>query len=114
MLEKLMMLDWYAEPGINESKSVLTVFEYVNSASGGLFFAMMLLVIWIVTFIATLFSGSPTRPGAAKGWIFASFFTSVLGMILVTLNLMNMRWMYVSMIFLGIGAAWLILENASE
>jgi len=114
MLEKIMMLDWYVEPTINDTGNLLEFFQFVNVTAEGLFFAFTLLSIWIIAFIATLFSGTPSRPGAAKGWVFASFLTTVLGMILGVIELINMNWVYLSMVMLAFGALWLILENAES
>lgn len=108
------MLNWYTEPGINDTRNILEFFQFVNTTADNLFFPFALLTIWIVTFIAMLFSGSPNRPSAAKGMIFASFFTTILGIILGLLELMNMNWVYLSIVIGGFGVIWIILENSKE
>jgi len=108
------MTDWFAEPNQTDMIGIFELFRYINNSVEGLFFPVMLLVIWIVSFIALLFSGSIERPSAAKAWTFASFFVTILSMPLVILGLVAQRYMYISIILLGIGALWLILESGRD
>jgi hypothetical protein len=103
---------WYAEPTSVDTQGIWEFFNFVNNVSGSYFFAVMLLVVWGVTFISSLFSGTSGRPSASKGWIFASAVTSFLSVILAVADLLAPRWMYASFVMLGFGIIWIILENA--
>jgi len=105
---------WFLEPTANDTLDYYTFFRYVNNAVEGLFFPIMLLVIWVISFIAMLFSGSTYRPSASKAWIWASFFTTILAIPLGVLDLVARKYMYISIVMLGIGVIWLILEGSSE
>jgi len=105
---------WFITPNSSDVGGLFEFFRYVNATVEGLFFPVILLVIWIISFISMLFSGSYTRPSAAKAWIFASFFSMVLSIILVVLNLLAPKYMYILIVFLGIGALWLIIEQGGE
>ncbi len=93
-------------PTSNETIGIYEYFQYVNDiATGGLFFPLILSVIWIIVFINTL----PFK--APRAWTIASFLTTSLSMILAVLNLVNVKYMYLSMFFLAIGAVWLKLDT---
>ena len=105
---------WFLEPTANDTGGYFEFFRYVNNAADGLFFPVILLTIWFITFISMLYSGGPSRPSAAKALVFASFFTSVLAVPLAVLDFLAKRYMYISIVMLGIGVIWLILESGSE
>lgn len=105
------MADWFIEPVSGDTNDLFTFFNYVNNATGGLFFPVILLVIWVISFVAMLFSGNYQRPSAAKAWTFASFFAMVLSIPLAVLDVLSKRYMYITIVMLGIGALWLILEG---
>jgi len=105
---------WFPEPNITDTESYYTFFRFVNNAVEGLFFPVIILVIWIVSFTAMLFSGSYDRPSGAKAWIFACFFCSILAVPLVVLDLMARKYMYILFVLLGIGVIWIILEGRSS
>lgn len=108
------MSDWFLEPNVTDTESYYTFFRYINNAAEGLFFPVILLVIWVVAFVAMLFSGNLIRPNAAKAWIFASFFTMILSIPLTVLDLVAAKYMYISIVFLGIGVLWHILEGGGD
>lgn len=108
------MTDWYIEPTANDTAGIYEFFRYVNNVSSGLFFPVILLVVWIISFITMLFSGSADRPSASKAWVFSSFLTMVLAIPLTVMDLVASKYMYMTILFLGIGVLWLILENARE
>lgn len=105
---------WFLEPNAADTDSYYTFFRYINNAVEGLFFPVILSVVWIISFMAMLFSGSYTRPSASKAWVFASFFTMILAIPLTVLNLLAARYMYISIILLGVGVIWIILEQGAE
>lgn len=108
------MADWFLEPNATDTGGYFEFFRYVNNVVEGLFFPAMLLVVWVIAFIAMLFSGSYQRPSASKAWVFASFFTVILSIPLTILNLVAAKYMYILIILLGIGVIWIILEQGGD
>ena len=102
------MADVYNLPNMNQSNGIFDMFTYVNSVSDGIFFPVMMLVIWIIAFITML-----ARTSASKALTFTSFFAMVLAIPLSVLGLLAPSYMYLIILMLGIGVFWLILENAN-
>jgi hypothetical protein len=69
---------------------------------------IMLLSIWIVTFVGTISEGRQ----ASRGFIFASFVSSILAIILSLIGFLNTQYMYFTFIMVGIGLIWYKLDNA--
>ncbi len=94
----------YAPPTMNQSDGIYEFFDYVNIVSDGLFFPVILLVLWIVTFVATKnFSNS-------RAFTIASFIGAVLSIPLAVLDLVAPRYMYLLIFLTSVGAVWLKLE----
>lgn len=105
---------WYPKPTATDSSGIYEFFRYIVYLTDGLFFPVILLVIWVISFIAMLFSGSHERPSASKSWVFASFLTTVLSVPLAVIDFIARKYVYVSIVFLGIGVLWVILESSNE
>lgn len=97
----------YTTPTINDTQGFFEYFSYINSVAGGIFLPVMLLVVWIVVFIAS--KGFST----SRAWTFASFMTMILSMILAVMDLVSPRYMYLALFMVGAGAVWLKLEATS-
>lgn len=108
------MVDYYSMPSHNDTLGFVEIASYLNSVGEGLVFPVILLVIWVIIFVAGLGLSAGSRSGAGKGWTFASFICMILGIILSTLNLMAARYMYLLIIMTAFGAAWLIIESSKE
>ena len=108
------MADWYSYPNSSDTDGIFEFFRYVNNTAEGLFFPVILLVIWIVAFITTFAAGGVGRPAAARSFTFASFFTSVLGSMLAIMGFLAPKFMYLPIIMFAVGLAWLKLENSRE
>ena len=112
--------DIYVMPNSTDSRGIFELFRYINNIQRvgetqpiGLFFPVFLLVIFFISFISLLgFGYSRGTTSTSRAFTFASFFTTILSMMLATLNLIAPRYMYMCMIATAIGALWLILENA--
>ena len=50
--------DIYAQPNMSDSKGFFELFRYINTTANDLFFPVILLVIWMISFISLLGSGS--------------------------------------------------------
>ena len=98
-------MSYYQVPTGNETNGFYELFKYIGiSATAGLFWPVMLLVIWIVSFMA--FKNYST----SRAWTFASFFCSILGIMLATLDYMAPNWMYLTIFMTLVGFVWLKLE----
>lgn len=102
------MVDNFTLPTVNDTQDLLEIFRFVNnSATGGLFFPLVLFGIWIIAFIGTLVEGREV----VRGWIFASFITSILGILLSIMGMLNVNWVYLMILFLAVGLFWIRLQN---
>lgn len=91
-----------------EMDSLYGVFKFVNDGVGGIFMPMMLLAIWLIAFIGALAEGRQ----ASRGFIFASFFCSILAIILSLAGMLSSQYMYFSFLLVGAGLVWYKLDNA--
>lgn len=100
-------MTYYPVPTGNDTKGFFEMFKFIGvTASEGLFWPVILLVIWVVAFLA-LKSYSTSR-----AWTFASFFCSILGIMLAVLDYMAPNWMYLCFFLTAVGLVWLKLEDA--
>jgi len=98
-------MTYYVEPTNNDTKGFFEFFSYVNTVAGGLFFPIMLLVIWIIIFIGT------KQYSTSKAWTGASLVVSFLSISLVIAELVAPKWMYLSFVLTAVGVLWLKIEN---
>ena len=96
---------YYVPPTGNDTLGFYEYFNYVNVVSTGLFFPVMMFVIWIIAFFAL------KQYSSARAWTFASFFCSILSILLAVMDLISSKFMYVFFIFLVVGLVWLKLET---
>ena len=97
---------YYNVPTNNETGGLYEFFRFVAvDATGGLFFPIMLLVIWIVSFLAL------KNYSTSRAWTFASFFCSVLAIILSVMDYLAPVWMYLAVFLTLIGFIWLKLDR---
>jgi hypothetical protein len=86
-----------------------SLFKFVNNDStGGLFMPIMLVVIWLISFIGAISEGRQ----ASRAFIFSSFICSILGMILSLIGMLNSQYMYFLFLMVGAGLIWYKLDNA--
>lgn len=102
---------YYPVATTNDTGDLLEVFQFVaGPATDGLFFPIMILVIWIVQFIGVIAEGRP----ASRAWVFASFTSTILSIILGILALMEQRWIYLLVIMVSLGAFWIKLASSRD
>ena len=102
---------YYPIPTVNDTRDLLSIFQFVsNDLTGGLFFPLMILVIWTVQFIGVLSEGRQ----ASRAWIFASFTATILSIMLGILALMEQKWIYLLVIAVSLGAFWIKLSTAKN
>ena len=44
-------------PSVNDTQDLFTIFQFVNTSSGGIFFPIILLAIWSIAFIVSVVEG---------------------------------------------------------
>jgi hypothetical protein len=101
----------YTLMNANNTQDLYTIFKYVNDvASVGLFFLVMLGIIWVVS-IVSLLSAGRRAPVAFTVACFISFITSLLMSIMLFINPV---YMYFMGVLTGIGAIWIKLSGGFE
>jgi len=98
-------MGYFTEPTANDTRGIFEFFNYVNVVEGGLFFPVMLLVIWTITFIGT------KQFTTSRAWTIASFLCAFISVPLAIANLIAPRYMYLCFILLAVGILWLKMEN---
>ena len=100
---------YYPVPDANDTRDLLVMFQWIsNTATGGLFFPLMILVVWVIQFIGVIAEGRP----ASRAWVFASFTATILSIILGILAMMAQKWIYLLILMISIGAFWVRLVSA--
>ena len=98
----------YPEPTSNDTAGIFEYFRYVNNVADGLFFPSILLVLWVVIFIAT------KQFTSARAWTTASAICALLSIPLVVMDLVGRNWMYLLIVLTAIGILWLKLETGKQ
>jgi len=97
------------EPNVNQTADLFSIFQYINNvATEGLFFPIMMMVVWIIAFIGSISEGRP----ASRAFIFASFMSVVLGMLLALMNFFNINYVYFLILLIAFGIFWLNLSRS--
>lgn len=92
----------------NQSSNLYEIFKFVNEGVSGIFMPIMLLVIWFIAFIGVLSEGRQ----ASRAWIFASFISAILSIILTLIGMLNRQYMYFTFLMVAAGLVWYKLDNA--
>jgi len=95
---------WITE---NETMGLNEIAGYVNQVTAGMFFPLILLAMFVITFVSTMHYGN------GKAFVFSTFFCSILAIFLVIAGLLNFGWMYLLFVLLGIGLMLLRLDKSS-
>ncbi len=95
-------------PNSTDFENLFTIFRFVNnSASEGLFFPIMLLVVWAIAFIGSIAEGRP----ANRAFIFSSFVGTILGILLTLMGFLNKGYIYLLILFMAFGVLWAKLTS---
>lgn len=98
--------DYFRPPTGNETAGFYEIFGYVGrTATEGLFWPVILFVVWIVSFMAL------KQYSTSRAWTFASAFCSILSIIMAVLDYISPKWMYLVIFLTLIGFVWLKLED---
>ena len=97
---------YYELPDTNQSSGIYDMFKFIGGTpTGGLFWASMLLVIWVITFMAI------KQYSTSKAWTYSSFFCSILAIFMAVMNYLSPKWMYLTIFMTLVGFIWLKLEE---
>jgi len=103
---------WYQYPNSTDTQGIFEFFRFINNeVTDYLFFPVMLLVIWFITFVGVFSTSGLNRPAAARSWTFASFLCAILSILMTTMGFLSPRFMYISFIFVAIGILWVKIEG---
>lgn len=103
---------WYSYPNSTDSESLYSFFNFINNTTDGLFFPVILLAIWFISFVGS-YKYMP-RTGAsqsARAWVFSSFPVSVLSILTAVMGFLSSKYMYLSFILLAGGVLWLKIST---
>jgi hypothetical protein len=101
-----MPTQYYATPVGNNTQGTYEFFKFIAiDTAGGIFFPVILLVIWVVAFM------NLKQYSTSRAWTFASFLCAILSILLAVLDLISPKFMYLPIILTVIGLVWLKLED---
>lgn len=99
----------FPTPNATDLQDVERIANWVHtSASGGIFFPVIAIVIWAIIFIGSISEGR----AAYRAFIYANFITVILGVMLGLLGWFNVSYIYFSIILLGFGLIWIKLQRS--
>ncbi len=99
----------FPTPNATDMQDIESIFGWINNtATSGIFFPIILLVIWTITFIGSISEGKQV----SRGWIWANFTCSILSIILGLLGFLQPPYIYFFIIMLGFGLIWFKLSNS--
>ncbi len=102
------MPDIYTFPTENETLGINEIASYVGNVSNGLFFPLILLAVFVISFVSSMHLGN------GRAFVFSSFFCSIIAIFLVVAGLLNPTYMYLLFVMLGIGLMLLRLGKSSS
>ena len=86
----------------NDTSDWYNMFVYANNISDGIFMPIMLLTIFFIALIGSVFSGRPFH----RALTFSSFICSILGILMAIMGMINVNWVYFLFFLTGIGLVW--------
>lgn len=102
---------FYPTPTANETADLFSIFQFINNkATEGLFFPIIILSIWLISFIGAI---SENRP-ASRAFIFSSFISTVMGILLAIMGFLNITYVYFLILLMAFGVLWIRLESAKN
>ncbi len=98
-------------PTTNDTSDLFTIFSFIHHrATEGLFFPIMLLTIWLIAFIGAIAQDRP----ASRAFIFSSFISTVLGILLAIMGFLNMTYVYFLILLIAFGIFWIRLDKGKN
>jgi hypothetical protein len=94
----------------NDTADMYTIVAYANMISNGILMPIMLLTIFMVSLLGMVFYGRPFH----RALLFSSFICSILGILLVIMNMLNVNYVYLAFLMTGIGLVWSRLSEGQS
>ena len=101
---------YYNTPTNEQNRDLLGIFSFVSQETQGLFFPIMLVVLFCIQLIGSLASGS----SGAKAWVSAGFICTILSIPLGILAFVAQKYIYLLIIVTALGVFWLKLASSKE
>lgn len=102
---------YFPIPEPSDTRDLLSIFQWISdSATGGLFFPIVIVVIWVVQFIGVIAENRPS----SRAFLFASFTATILSIILGILAMMAQKYIYLLILMVSLGVFWVKLATARE
>lgn len=102
------MVNNFTLPTVNDTQDIFSIFQFINNtSSGGLFFPIILLVIWTIIFIGSIVEGRE----AVRAWIYASFVSAILSILLGVMGVLDRQFIYLLILFVAFGVFWIRIQN---
>lgn len=99
----------FPTPGVNDTRTIEAMFGWVNNtATGGIFFPVILFSIWVIVFIGSVSEGRQ----ASRAFMWANFSCSILAIILALLGFLQPSFMYLFIMMLAFSLIWFKLGNS--
>lgn len=98
---------WTKYADINTSGNMTSILNYANIVTGNLFYPIMLVVLFIVSFVASF----SIMQDAKKSFVISSWTTSITGFILMAAGLLSVNYAIVLGLILAISIALLFLKD---
>jgi len=102
------MTDIYEWPNETQTTGINEIASYVNDVTNGAFFPLILLAIFVITFVSTMHFGQ------GRAFVYSSFFCSIIAIFMVIAGVLNTGYMYLLFIMLGIGLMSLRIAKSSK
>lgn len=104
------MVDYLcAMPNGTDSDGIFELFLYLNNNNcvGGILFGVILLIIYGIILVTTMFTIRPS-----KAFAFTNFITLILAIPLAVADLLNVKYVYMLILLLAIGVFWVKLDTS--
>ena len=92
-------------PNASDTGSLTEFSKYGNAVTDGIFIPIFVWVVFIVAFIST------KNFRTSQAFTLASFISMMIAIPFAVLNLLSPNFMYIFIIFTGIGLVWLKLQT---
>ena len=87
---------------------VYSLFQYAQEVSDNYFVLALMLAIFVITFVAS------KRYSTSKAFAVAAFINMILSIISRTLGFISNKWMFLSIILVGVAIVWLHKDSTSS
>jgi hypothetical protein len=99
---------WFKTLNVTDTADIQTLMGAANTISDNILMPLMLLTIYLVLFLGSIFSGKPIH----RSLIFGSFVCSILAVLMVIMNWLAVNYMYFTFFMLAVGVIWTYMAEA--